>query len=79
MPEGNCSKAIRSDIGSERMIIKVATNVAGEDKNLDSVLFDQIDDALEERDGGDRRKQNAAAAPAVAEDRRKNDRRNEND
>ena len=53
--------------------------MAGEDKNLDSVLFEQIDEALEERGGGDRRKQNVGAAQAAGEDRRKGDRRDEMD
>ena len=51
--------------------------MAGEEKNLDSVLFEQIDEALEERGGGDRRKKNVGSVHANGEDRRKGDRRDE--
>ena len=49
--------------------------VMGSDDKLEEVdVFDQIDEALEEREGADRRKQKQDAIDLDA-DRRKNDRR----
>lgn len=39
------------------------------------VTIEQLDEALEERGGSDRRKQNAGIDPSSGEDRRKGDRR----
>ena len=48
----------------------------GESDKLDIDIFDQIDEALEERGGSDRRKQDAGVSTA-GEDRRKGSRRKE--
>ena len=46
------------------------------EKILKPIILSQLEDALEEREGLDRRKLKAAVPPkGVAEDRRKNDRR----
>lgn len=48
----------------------------GDEDKLDLDLFEQLDEALEEREGSDRRKQNKAIdEAAIGEDRRKGDRR----
>ena len=48
----------------------------GDDKELDLSLFEQLDEALEERAGGnDRRKKNVGADDTVGKERRKGDRR----
>mgnify|MGYP001579273181 CR=1 FL=1 len=48
----------------------------GDEKELDLSLFEQLDEALEERAGGsDRRKKNIGADDSIGEDRRKGDRR----
>ncbi len=49
----------------------------GDEEKLDVALFEQIDEALEEREGSDRRKQDTGTDNSSSgEDRRKNDRRN---
>jgi hypothetical protein len=45
------------------------------DKLFKPVILSQLEDALEEREGSDRRKQKAAMPEGVEEDRRKGDRR----
>ena len=46
------------------------------EKIFKPIILSQLEDALEEREGADRRKQKAAVPPqGVADDRRKNDRR----
>ena len=45
------------------------------DDKLEIGLFDQIDEALEEREGSDRRKKNLGTDLEKGEDRRKSDRR----
>ncbi len=53
------------------------SNGSGNGEKLDEVnVFDQIDEALEEREGADRRKREEEP-PVLDEDRRKNDRRAE--
>jgi len=48
----------------------------GDEKELDLSLFEQLDEALEERaTGSDRRKKNVGVDDAIGEDRRKGDRR----
>ena len=47
----------------------------GDDEKLDINLFEQLDEALEEREGSDRRKQNVGVDDKIVEDRRKGDRR----
>ena len=47
----------------------------GDDEKLDLALFEQLDEALEEREGKDRRKHDLGADQALGEDRRKGDRR----
>lgn len=47
----------------------------GDEDKLDLDLFEQLDEALEEREGSDRRKQNKAIDDALGEDRRKGNRR----
>ncbi len=47
----------------------------GDDEKLDINLFEQLDEALEEREGSDRRKQNVGVDDKIGEDRRKGDRR----
>lgn len=49
----------------------------GDEDKLDVNLFEQLDEALEEREGSDRRKKNLGAAEPIGEDRRKADRRDE--
>lgn len=49
----------------------------GDEDKLDVNLFEQLDEALEEREGSDRRKKNLGAAETIGEDRRKGDRRDE--
>lgn len=47
------------------------------EKKVVKVLLSQLEEALEERQNNDRRKQLEATIPAeIAQDRRKNDRRN---
>lgn len=45
------------------------------DKLFKPVILSQLEDALEEREGADRRKQQATMPEGVEEDRRKGDRR----
>lgn len=45
------------------------------DKELDESIFEQIEEALEERDGADRRKKNLGLDTDSGLDRRKSDRR----
>ena len=47
----------------------------GDDEKLDLALFEQLDEALEEREGKDRRKHDLGADQTLGEDRRKGDRR----
>ena len=47
----------------------------GDEEKLDNSLFEQLEEALEEREGRDRRKQNVGVDETVGQDRRKNDRR----
>lgn len=47
----------------------------GEEEKLDIDLFEQLDEALEERGGTDRRKQDLGVDDSIGEDRRKGDRR----
>ncbi len=48
----------------------------GEKENLDLAFIDQLDEALEEREGKDRRKTNLGV-DQKGQDRRKGDRRNQ--
>lgn len=48
-------------------------------KKVTKVLLSQLEEALEERDGGDRRKTPQGLPDTVSEERRKNDRRNDKD
>lgn len=45
------------------------------DKLFKPIILSQLEDALEEREGSDRRKQQVAIPEGVEEDRRKGDRR----
>lgn len=45
------------------------------EKRLPKILLSQVEDALEEREGSDRRKQKDGLPPNVPHDRRKGDRR----
>lgn len=45
------------------------------DMTSPSFLVDQLEEALEEREGADRRKENAGADPTTGDDRREGDRR----
>lgn len=49
----------------------------GDEDKLDVNLFEQLDEALEEREGSDRRKKNLGADDTIGADRRKGDRRDE--
>jgi len=46
------------------------------EKKVVNVLLSQLEEALEERQSNDRRKQTESAKPQIKVDRRKNDRRN---